>query len=129
MADNLNVTPGAGAVVAAKDIGGVLHQRSLTQMLVGGVPTDVSDDNPLPISRQDEIIYLLVAILEKMPRVDSADRMIIGNETTQTVSLASNQTVATLTDQTNVGGRSAANMAFAASNAGCMHIYNNITVS
>lgn len=51
MADNIGYTPGSGAVIAADDIGGALHQR--VKMVVGadGVSDgDVSLANPLPVS-------------------------------------------------------------------------------
>jgi len=51
MADNINVTPGAGSTVAADDIGGILHQR--VKMVIGadGVNDgDISASNPMPVS-------------------------------------------------------------------------------
>lgn len=86
---------------------------------------------------------LLCAILEKMPRVDGNDRLIIGNETTQTVAIAAAQTLATVTTLTtasdltrlnNFGtsgatSRPADAVPLHMSNAGSMHIYNNIIVS
>lgn len=136
MADNLNVTPGSGATVAAKDVGGVLHQRSLLEFIdFDGVSQDVSTDKRLPVS-VDELVYVLYSILEKMPRVDSADRLLVSHaESNPTVSIASAQTLATVTTVANVatmtqiGARDAAHMTFAAANAGAMHIYNNILVT
>jgi len=49
MADNVGYTPGAGATVAADEIGGVLHQRVKIGIGADGVATDVSDANPLPV--------------------------------------------------------------------------------
>src|SRR5512133_1698421 len=40
MADNLAVTPGAGATVAADDIGGVLYQRVKVGLGADGTATD-----------------------------------------------------------------------------------------
>ena len=52
MADNVNVTPGSGKIIAAEDIGsGVLVQR--VKMVLGVLDTDsgdVSSGNPMPIS-------------------------------------------------------------------------------
>jgi hypothetical protein len=51
MADNVNVTPGAGATLAADDIGGVLYGR--TKLVIGadGVNDgDVSSANPMPVT-------------------------------------------------------------------------------
>lgn len=134
MADNLDVTPGSGATVAAKEAGGVLHQRALLEVLDGsGLPVDVSGTNRLPVDKLDEVVYLLSSILEKLPRVDAADRLLVSHsESNPTVSIASAQTLATVTTLvglTNVGGRDAAHAAFALANAGAMHIYDNIRVT
>ena len=42
MADNINVTPGAGKTVAADEIGGVLHQRVKLGLGADGVAVDVA---------------------------------------------------------------------------------------
>jgi hypothetical protein len=56
MADNVSITPGVGANIAADEIGGVKYPRS--KMIVGadGVNDgDVSDANPVPMKlRGDE---------------------------------------------------------------------------
>lgn len=78
------------------------------------------------------VTVLLAEILANMPRIDTARRLVIGNETTQTVSLstlATVTTVGTVSDQTNIGGRPAQGVPMHLGNAGCMHIYNNIVVS
>jgi hypothetical protein len=50
MADNLGVTPGTGSIVAADDIGGVLHQRVKIVIGADGVSNgDISGSNPMPI--------------------------------------------------------------------------------
>jgi hypothetical protein len=48
MADNVAITPGTGATVAADDIGGVLHQRVKISAGADGSATDVSAASPLP---------------------------------------------------------------------------------
>lgn len=82
---------------------------------------------------QEAILYALLSMLEKMPRLDVADRMMVSHaESNPTVSIAANQTIATVTtlgNQTNIGGRDASNTAFAMANIGTAHIYNNIQVS
>lgn len=50
MADNVAITPGTGATVAADDIGGVLYQRIKPVFGVDGSATDVSASNPLPVT-------------------------------------------------------------------------------
>jgi len=49
MADNVAITPGTGATIAADDVGGVLFQRIKLAWGVDGVATDASASAPLPI--------------------------------------------------------------------------------
>src|ERR1700742_2403902 len=51
MADNVNVTPGTGAVVAADDVGGALYQRVKPAFGPDGTALDVQDidTNRLPV--------------------------------------------------------------------------------
>lgn len=53
MTDNITVTPGTGASIAADDVGGVLHQRVKMEFGADGSATDVSAANPLPITIKD----------------------------------------------------------------------------
>lgn len=51
MADNVNITPGTGATVAADDIGGALYQRVKVVIGADGVNNgDVSTSNKLPVT-------------------------------------------------------------------------------
>jgi hypothetical protein len=51
MADNVGYTPGSGAVVAADDVGGALHQRIKLTLGADGVSDgDVSSSNPMPVT-------------------------------------------------------------------------------
>lgn len=50
MADNILVTPGTGATIAADDIGGVLHQRVKLSQGADGSATDVSSSAPLQVT-------------------------------------------------------------------------------
>lgn len=77
----------------------------------------------------ETILYYISSTLEKMPRLDASDRIIInGSEITQVVTISSG-TVTTLSDQTNIGGRPASNMAVAISNSGAQYLYDNILVT
>ena len=49
MSANVGYTPGIGAVVAADEIAGVLHQRIKIGVGVDGVAVDVSSVNPMPV--------------------------------------------------------------------------------
>jgi hypothetical protein len=48
MADNVNITPGSGATVAADDVGGALYQRVKVSHGADGSATDTSVSDPLP---------------------------------------------------------------------------------
>ncbi len=50
MADNILVSPGTGATIAADDIGGVLHQRVKLSQGADGSATDVSSAAPLQVT-------------------------------------------------------------------------------
>lgn len=76
---------------------------------------------------QEGVLYAMLAILEKMPRVDTADR-IVTNQETGSVSISSG-TVTTVGTVSNIGGRDAAHTSFAMANIGALHIYNNILVT
>lgn len=80
----------------------------------------------------DTLAMLLAAIIEKMPRVDVADRVLVSHAESNpavTISSGTVTTCATLSNQTNIGGRDASHAAFALANIGTAHIYNNIVVS
>lgn len=56
MADNILVSPGAGATIAADDIGGVLHQRIKVVIGADGVSGgDVSSANPMPVNSPSNV--------------------------------------------------------------------------
>lgn len=111
---------GVKTPVSALDIGGAGEEKLLNA------------DNRMPVA-VDEMIYLLNAILEKMPRVDTNDRMTTNIET-GTVNVGSGTvttvtTVGTVSNQTNIGGRDASHATFALANMSALHIYNNIQVT
>lgn len=93
-------------------------------------------------ARLDAVLTLLMDILEKMPRVDVNDRLIVntGDQGNVTVALATNQTLTTVTTVSAVtavqtlGTSSTAVRDTSATpahiaNMGAMHLYNNIIVS
>lgn len=49
MADNVNITPGSGEVVASDQIAGVQYQRVKVVWGVDGTVNDASATNPLPV--------------------------------------------------------------------------------
>lgn len=81
---------------------------------------------------QEGILYALVAMLDKMPRLDGNDRIVTNTaETTSPVTISSGTvtTVTTVTTVANLGGRDAAHISFALANSGALHIYDNIRVT
>ncbi len=140
MADNVTL-PASAQVIATDEIAGVHYPR--TKITLGADGTDdgdVSGANPLPVTvaggvqdatvlalndLNDTMLYMLGAILEKMPRVTGNDQMAISIET-GSVGITGNQT---LGNMTNLGGRYATNAADGMAMAGTSHIYSNITVS
>lgn len=61
MADDVAITPGSGATVAADDVGGVLYQRVKVNFGDDGSRVDVSHANPLPITQgvDPELFYAI----------------------------------------------------------------------
>ena len=73
MADNVGYTPGAGATVAADEIGGVLHQRVKIGIGDDGSATDVSAANPMPVSAE-AVEWLLRQIVSLLTSPAGFDR-------------------------------------------------------
>ena len=97
--------------------------------ILGGISQEATQQELLA-----HATILLAAILESMPRTDANARAIVNtsDQGSVTVALAASQTlttVATVGNQTNIGGRDASNTAYAMANMGTAHIYNNIIVS
>jgi len=127
MADNIGYTPGAGATIAADDIGGVLHQRVKVGIGGDGVATDISTSNPMPITAPNaittqetgelvealEVLRMAVQSLNRsigQTLPDTAARMRVNIETGNNITittlptLANVTTLATLSNQTQIGG-------------------------
>jgi hypothetical protein len=68
MANNVGYTPGTGALVAADDIAGVLHQRIKLGIGGNGVAVDVSEANPLPVLdvTNAESLQSMILLLTRM---------------------------------------------------------------
>ena len=123
MADNVGYTPGTGATVAADEIAGVLHQRVKIGVGGDGVAVDVSQENPMPVVAYGELIEAIEALRmavqsltrsglgQSMPDTAGRLRVLAENPTASafnaTMSLAGGQTLATLSNQTQVGGLTA----------------------
>ena len=107
MADNIGYTPGTGATVAADEIDGVLHQRIKLGIGADGTAVDVSEANPMPINAVGE----LTEAIEAMRMAIHSLTRSIGQSTPDTVGrlrvnveTGALTTLATLTNQTQVGG-------------------------
>jgi len=111
MADNVNVTPGTGATLAADDIGGILYPRQKLTIGADGVDGgDVSASNPLPVAsaRLESLVALMaraVKLLESSAIVDSAQRqrvVVDAGTITAVTGVTTVTTVTTVTGVTNV---------------------------
>ena len=93
--------------------------------ILGGISQEATQQELLA-----HATILLAAILESMPRTDANARAIVNtsDQGNVTVALATSQTLATVSNQTNIGGRDASNTAYALANMGTAHIYNNIII-
>ena len=103
MADNVGYTPGAGAVIAADDIGGVLHQRVKIGVGADNTAVDVSSANPMPVadavaeeSRQD-MLLLLTRMLNYLNSPMGYDKSLQRQRGTVTVESGTVTTVSTVT--------------------------------
>ena len=128
MANNLGYTEGSGAIVATDEISGEHFQRIKTGYGSEGSYTDVSDQTPMPTT-DDTIIALLAAMLERMPRTTGNDQMAVSVESQPAITISANQTIGTLTNSVQIGGKPAITAADAMIMQGTSHIYNNIIVS
>ena len=147
MSDNTTLNAGSGGdVIASDDISGVKYQRVKITVGDDGVNGgDVSGTNPIPASDataqatlaavqalNDTMLYMLTAMLDKMPRLDRNDRVnamisdASGNELNSAYYGISSNLVGEA-----IGGKSYSriNEPWQFSNMGCLHIYNQISVS
>jgi hypothetical protein len=121
MADNVGYTPGSGAVIAADDIGGVLHQRVKIGVGADNTAVDVSDVNPMPVSdaaaeeTRQSMSLLLARMLNYLNAPMGYDKslqrqrgtVLVESGTVTTVSTVT--TVATLNDLTRLNNLEAYN--------------------
>ena len=153
MADNIGYTPGSGAIIAADDIGGALHQRIKVVVGADGVNDgDVSLANPMPIQGVGELVEQLAAIrtlLQSLTRTvgqampDAFGRLLVsigaspatvpttvasGTITTVTTVTAVTA-VGTLTNQTQIGGLPATEQIPSLMRMGADSLRRNIVVT
>jgi hypothetical protein len=138
MADNVGYTPGTGATVAADEIGGVLHQRIKLGIGDDGVAVDVSESNPMPVTlTQGEVVEALEAMrmaIQSLTRSvgqampDTAGRLRVNVEAFS-ATIAAITTLATLTNQTQVGGNPAFEQIPALMRLGADSLRRNVSVT
>jgi hypothetical protein len=108
MADNVGYTPGAGAVIAADDIGGVLHQRVKIGVGADNTAVDVSDVNPMPVSdtvaeeTRQNMALLLVRMLNYLNSPMGYDKSLQRQRGTVVVESGTVTTVTTVTTVANI---------------------------
>jgi hypothetical protein len=145
-ASTLGYTPGSGANVATdQDGGGAHHQKALIEHLQGGEPTPASQANPMPMALYGEAIEALEALrmgVQALTRTmgqmqpDTAARMrvaidaISGGLTLATITtVGSVTTLATLTNQTQIGGLAATEQIPSLMRLGADSLRRNISVT
>jgi hypothetical protein len=108
MADNVGYTPGTGALVAADDIAGVLHQRIKLGIGGDGVAVDVSEANPLPVidalsaEAQQNMILLLTRMLNYLNAPMGYDKSVQRQRGTMVVESGTVTTVTTVAAVTSL---------------------------
>jgi hypothetical protein len=122
MADNVGYTPGAGATVAADEIGGVLHQRIKLGIGDDGTAVDVSETNPMPVElvgvdatnpmpvRDDvteHLLSILLGLLDSPRGYDKAQARQRGTVVLESGTLTALTTLSTLSNIAAIGGYSA----------------------
>jgi hypothetical protein len=148
MADNVAITPGSGAIAAADDIGGVLYQRVKVSHGADGSATDTSVSDPLPIAAYGELVEAIEAMRMAVQALTRTIGLVTVDPATgrlraevvqataasllATVSIASNQTLTTLTtlgNQTQMGGFNAQDQIPALMRLSADNLRRNISVS
>lgn len=153
MADNVGITPGSGDKAASRS---VTYSGESAQVQVVGLATfdgsddaktvaDVSASSPLPVGVYGELIEAIEALrmaVQSLTRTgigqvmpDTAGRLTVlavnptAANLAATVSLAASQTLATLTNQTQIGGFAAVDQIPALMHLQADNLRRNITVT
>ena len=93
--------------------------------VLGGISSEATQEQLL-----SQTTLLLSQILEKLPRTDTMDRLVVNaSEVNPTVAIAASQTLGTVTNVNQVAGQAVHFVPVMMGNSGFQHIYNNIIVS
>jgi hypothetical protein len=103
MGDNITITPGTGATIAADEVNGALVQRVKPCVGDDGVAQDVSQDNPMPVQLADVMVALLAAI-ERLNTPMWVDPVSSRVRVNMEYGLGSNLTLAVTTGSTSTLG-------------------------
>ena len=134
-------TAGGGSFVDVKvNPSGALNVSIGDSALPTGAATEVTlqaiEDLQTEIrALNDTMVYLISAVLEKMPRVTGNDQAAVFIENTPTVNIAASQTLATVTtvstlsNISQIGGQEALTAARAQIMSGATYIYDNVKVT
>lgn len=129
MADNVNVTPGAGATLAADEIGGVLYPR--TKFVVGDDGTndgDISANNPMPVYLSGQVAQNPVTVTGSVTTTPSA----FGQQTMDDcapVVIASNQTAIPVTVPVGQAAMAASTPVVIASDQSAVPVSGSVTAA
>jgi len=144
LSDNVSITPGSGAPIAADNVGGNFHQRVKISVGADGVATDASETTPLPVAAYGELVEAMeamrfaIAALTKsigfaLPNALGQPIMEVRQSTAGnlqvTTTLAGGQTLATLTNQAQIGGFAANDQIPALMHLQADNLRRNITVT
>lgn len=103
MADNVSITPGVGANVAADEIDGVYYQRAKLVHGPDGQATDTSPAAPLPTQETGGAMSLLSRILNVLMSPMGFDRSLSRQRVTALVESGTVTAVTTVTTVTTAG--------------------------
>jgi hypothetical protein len=152
MADNVGYTPGTGAKVATREVtysGETANAQAVGLVTFDGADdaktaTDISPTNPLPIGAHGELIEAIEALRMAVGSLTRSIGMALPNaqgfpimEVRQataanlavTANIAGNQTIATLTNQAQIGGFAANDQIPALMHLQADGLRSNITVT
>ncbi len=144
MSDFVPITPGVGADIAVDTIAGKNHQRVKVQFGTDGTAVDVSAESPMPVQTVGELIEAIEAMRMAIAALTKTIGFALPNALGQpifearqgtagnllmTASLAGGQTLATLTNQTQIGGFAANDQIPALMHLQADNFRRNITVS
>ena len=93
--------------------------------ILGGISQESTQEQLL-----SQATLLLSAILDKLPRTDTMDRLIVNaSEVNPTVAIAASQTLGTVSNVNQVAGQTVDFLPRAMSHSSAQFLYNNIIVS